>query len=43
MGAVLNAINDALAPLGAELTETPATPPRILAALEKSAARIASL
>ena len=43
MGAVLNAINDALAPLGAELTEIPATPPRILAALEESAARIAPL
>ncbi|MFP5512825.1 MAG: xanthine dehydrogenase family protein molybdopterin-binding subunit [Alphaproteobacteria bacterium] len=31
--AIVNAINDALAPLGAELTEVPATPERILAAL----------
>jgi carbon-monoxide dehydrogenase large subunit len=35
MGAVLNAVNDALAPLGVELTETPVTPPRILSALGK--------
>jgi len=33
MGAVLNAVNDALAPLGAELTETPVTPVRVLRAL----------
>lgn len=31
--AIVNAINDALAPLGAEITECPATPRRILAAL----------
>ena len=31
--AIVNAINDALAPLGAELTEIPATPERILAAI----------
>ncbi|MBP2303387.1 xanthine dehydrogenase family protein molybdopterin-binding subunit [Azospirillum picis] len=31
--AIVNAINDALAPLGAELTEVPATPERILAAI----------
>ncbi len=32
-GAVVNAINDALAPLGAEVTETPASPRRILTAI----------
>ena len=32
-GAIVNAINDALAGLGAEIGETPATPARILAAL----------
>ncbi|HZT51150.1 MAG TPA: xanthine dehydrogenase family protein molybdopterin-binding subunit, partial [Stellaceae bacterium] len=31
--AILNAINDALRPLGAELGETPATPHRVLAAI----------
>jgi carbon-monoxide dehydrogenase large subunit len=31
--ALINAINDALAPLGAEITETPASPRRILAAI----------
>jgi aerobic carbon-monoxide dehydrogenase large subunit len=31
--AIINAINDALAPLGAEISETPATPRRILTAL----------
>jgi len=31
--AIVNAINDALAPLGVEITECPATPRRILAAL----------
>jgi len=34
-GAVLNAVNDALAPLGAFLTEIPLTPERILRALGK--------
>ncbi len=33
MGAILNAINDALRPLGARIAQTPATPERILAAL----------
>jgi len=33
MGAVLNAVNDALSPFGVEITETPVTPPRILRAL----------
>lgn len=32
--AIVNAVNDALASLGAELTETPATPRRVLAAIE---------
>jgi carbon-monoxide dehydrogenase large subunit len=32
-GALVNAINDALAPLSAELVDTPASPRRILAAL----------
>lgn len=36
--AIVNAINDALAPLGVEITETPATPRRILAALAAEAA-----
>ncbi len=31
--AIANAINDALAPLGVEVTETPVTPRRLLAAL----------
>jgi aerobic carbon-monoxide dehydrogenase large subunit len=34
--AIFNAVNDALAPLGVELTETPLTPGRLLAALAKS-------
>lgn len=34
--AIVNAINDALAPLGAEIGETPATPRRILAALARA-------
>jgi len=34
-GAVMNAINDALAPLGARVTQMPFTPERILAALGK--------
>jgi carbon-monoxide dehydrogenase large subunit len=32
--AIFNAVNDALAPLGVELRETPLTPSRLLAALE---------
>jgi carbon-monoxide dehydrogenase large subunit len=36
--AIVNAINDALAPLGAELMESPASPRRILAALARAAA-----
>ncbi len=32
-GAIVNAINDALLPLGAELTEIPATPDKVLAAV----------
>ena len=34
-GAVMNAINDALAPLGARVTQMPFTPERILAALRR--------
>jgi carbon-monoxide dehydrogenase large subunit len=34
--AIINAINDALAPLGAELTECPASPTRVLAALARA-------
>jgi carbon-monoxide dehydrogenase large subunit len=34
-GAVMNAINDALAPLGARVTAMPFTPERILQALKK--------
>jgi carbon-monoxide dehydrogenase large subunit len=37
--AIVNAINDALAGLDAELTECPATPERVLAALRAAAAR----
>ena len=37
--AIVNAINDALAPLGVEITETPATPRRILAALHAARER----
>jgi carbon-monoxide dehydrogenase large subunit len=42
-GAIVNAINDALAPLGAEVTNLPASPPRVLAAIlaAKGAARAA--
>ena len=36
--AILNAINDALAPLGAEVLDLPATPARLLAALERARA-----
>ena len=34
--AITNAINDALRPLGAEVCETPATPRRILAAIQRA-------
>jgi carbon-monoxide dehydrogenase large subunit len=34
--AIVNAINDALAPLGAEVLDLPATPERVLAAIEKA-------
>ena len=34
--AIANAINDALRPFGAEILETPMTPKRIIAALEKA-------
>ncbi len=34
--AICNAVNDALRPLGAELSETPLTPRRVLAAIEKA-------
>ncbi len=37
--AVVNAINDALRPLGAELAEIPATPQRVLSAIELAARR----
>jgi carbon-monoxide dehydrogenase large subunit len=37
--AIFNAVNDALRPLGAELTETPLTPQRLLAALAAAEAR----
>jgi len=37
--AIANAVNDALAPLGVELTELPITPRRVLAALEAARAR----
>jgi aerobic carbon-monoxide dehydrogenase large subunit len=36
--AILNAINDALAPLGAEVTDLPATPARVLAAIARARA-----
>jgi len=35
-GAIMNAINDALAPLGARVTQMPFTPERILHALRKA-------
>jgi carbon-monoxide dehydrogenase large subunit len=38
-GAIVNAINDALAPLGAEITDVPATPRRILAAIRAARSR----
>jgi carbon-monoxide dehydrogenase large subunit len=34
---IFNAVNDALKPLGIELSETPLTPRRLLAALERAA------
>ncbi len=34
--ALFNAVNDALAPLGVELSETPLTPSRLLAALRRA-------
>ena len=37
--AIVNAINDALAPMGVELNEIPATPERILAAILKAESR----
>ena len=39
-GAIVNAINDALAPLGAEITDVPASPRRILAAIRAARSRI---
>lgn len=39
--AIVNAVNDALAPLGAELMECPASPRRILAALRDAAKGVA--
>jgi carbon-monoxide dehydrogenase large subunit len=36
--AIVNAINDALAPLGVEVTDLPASPPRVLAAIEAARA-----
>jgi carbon-monoxide dehydrogenase large subunit len=38
-GAIVNAINDAIAPLGAELDDIPATPRRVLEALMRARAR----
>jgi len=35
---IFNAVNDALRPLGVELTETPLTPRRLLAAIERAGA-----
>ncbi len=37
--AIFNAVNDALAPLGVEIEETPLTPQRLLAAIERSRAK----
>ncbi len=34
--AIVNAINDALAPLGAEVLELPATPERVFAAIQRA-------
>jgi aerobic carbon-monoxide dehydrogenase large subunit len=41
-GALVNAINDALSPLGAELCDIPASPKRILAAIRAAEARRAA-
>ncbi len=41
-GAIVNAINDALAPLGVELTRIPATPERVLAAILAARAEAAA-
>ena len=35
--AIANAVRDALAPLGAEVNETPLTPQRVLAAIRQAA------
>jgi carbon-monoxide dehydrogenase large subunit len=37
--AIVNAINDALAPLGAEVFDLPASPPRVLAAIQAARAK----
>jgi aerobic carbon-monoxide dehydrogenase large subunit len=42
-GAILCAVNDALRPLGAEILETPATPPRIIEAILRAKARGAAV
>jgi len=39
MGAVLNAVNDALLPFGARIAQTPCTPQRILRAIREARAR----
>jgi carbon-monoxide dehydrogenase large subunit len=41
-GALVNAINDALSPLGAVLRDIPASPKRILAAIRAAEARRAT-
>ena len=40
-GAIVSAINDALRPLGAEVNSIPATPRRVLSAIEAAKARSA--
>ena len=35
---IFNAVNDALAPLGVEVAQTPLTPARLLAAIERAKA-----
>lgn len=37
--AIANAIRDALRPIGGEINETPMTPPRVRAAVERALAR----